>query len=317
MIRFRVLGRFGLERIDGPTGPAAEQRKPLALLTLLTMARSRGLTREKLVAFLWPESNEEASRNTLKQTLYSLRRDLAVDDLIVTGPAQALVINPAAASADVWTFEDAIDRGALEEAVDAYTGPFLDGFFLRGCAEFEQWAERERARLAALYAEALNQLAQAATQRGDHTQAVQWWRRLAVVAPLDSRVALRYMEALVASGDRSAAIVHASVHHALLREELGAAADPGIVAFADRLRNGSEPSLRRSPTSTPMVVDEISQSGPQEDVFTPPPAVPEHAAAGIGDRVRRCIAQLEQRFLGHRAARCRNGCDRAVSARRA
>jgi len=32
---------------------------------------------------------------------------------------------------DVWDFEDALDGGAHEVAVGVYTGPFLDGFFLR------------------------------------------------------------------------------------------------------------------------------------------------------------------------------------------
>jgi DNA-binding SARP family transcriptional activator len=237
MIRLRVLGPIALEGSGSRVGPAAEQRKPLALLTLVAMARESGLTREKLVAYLWPDASEENSRNTLKQTLYSLRRDLGCEDLFISGPAQTLIVNPAHVAVDAWEFDAAIARGALEEAAALHRGPFLDGFFLRGCAEFEQWAERSRARLDEKLAQVLRELAERAHANDDIASELGWWRRLAEKAPLDSTVALRLMEALAASGNRAAALQHAGIHTALLREELGATIDPAIVSFADRLRS--------------------------------------------------------------------------------
>ena len=76
MLRLSVLG--GL-RVDGSSGPlrgAATQRRPLALLALLAAAGDRGINRDRLLAYLWPESDIERARGSLKQTLYILRRDL-------------------------------------------------------------------------------------------------------------------------------------------------------------------------------------------------------------------------------------------------
>ncbi len=40
---------------------------------------------------------------------------------------------------DAAAFEQALDRGELEEAVGLYSGPLLDGFHVRGADEFERW----------------------------------------------------------------------------------------------------------------------------------------------------------------------------------
>src|SRR2546426_6967029 len=45
----------------GSPGCAATQRGGLALLALLVAARKRGLTRDKLLGYLWPRSEEHTS----------------------------------------------------------------------------------------------------------------------------------------------------------------------------------------------------------------------------------------------------------------
>ena len=54
--------------------------------------------------------------------------------------------------------------------------------------------------------------------------------------PYNSRIALRYMQALEAAGDRAGALRHANVHSDLLRTELDAAPEREVVALAERLR---------------------------------------------------------------------------------
>ena len=54
--------------------------------------------------------------------------------------------------------------------------------------------------------------------------------------PYNSRIALRYMEALEAAGDRAGALRHATEHSDLLRTELDAAPEREVVALAARPR---------------------------------------------------------------------------------
>jgi DNA-binding SARP family transcriptional activator len=83
VLRLRTFGGLGVESDNGSLGGAATQRKPLALLALLAATGERPISRDKLLAYLWPESDPEHARNALRQCLYALRRDLKAADLLV------------------------------------------------------------------------------------------------------------------------------------------------------------------------------------------------------------------------------------------
>ena len=243
MLTLEVLGTASIEGSDGPLTSRAAQGRRLALLALLALARGRPLSRDKLIALLWPETAPERARPQLSDTLYILRSALGED--IVRPAGDGLVLNPGATTCDAATFEDLLDQGRLEPAVELYRGPLLDGFHLSDATEFEDWLAAERTRLARRYAAALESLAEASEAEDRFTAAVGWWRRLAAQDPYAGRVALRLMRALDAAGDRAGALQHARVHASLLREEFDAGPDADVTAFADRLR--LEPTARPSP----------------------------------------------------------------------
>jgi len=114
MWHLRTFGGLAIGTVDRNAAPAT-RRRPLALLALLSTAGDRGLSREKVVALLWPESDEERGRNSLNQALFTLRRDMGADDLIVG--ASELRLNQSVMSSDVAEFERCIASGALERAV--------------------------------------------------------------------------------------------------------------------------------------------------------------------------------------------------------
>src|SRR2546422_4677135 len=234
MLELRTFGGLSIKDHGAPITGAATQRKTLALLALLAAAGKNGLSRDKLIAYLWPESDAEHGRNLLNQACYALRRDLH-DREVLLG-ASELRLNQDVLASDVQAFEDALQRGDTEAAVRAYAGPFLDGFFISAAPEFERWLDAERARLKQCACQALEALATAAAARGEHTASVAWWRRLAALDPLNARIARALMEALAATGDRAGALQHARVHAALLRQELDAAPDPAVTEFVRRLR---------------------------------------------------------------------------------
>jgi TolB-like protein/DNA-binding SARP family transcriptional activator/Flp pilus assembly protein TadD len=193
------------------------------------------MSRDKLIAYLWPEVDAERARHLLSNSLYVIRQALGEDVLV--GSADAIRLNFDRMCCDVRQFEDALWRGELELAVGLYAGPFLDGFFLSDMVEFEQWVERERGRLAAAYTRAVEALAEAAEGNRDFCKAADWWKVKAAEDPYDSRVALRLMEALESGGNRGGALQHLALHQRLLQEELGMAPAPEVVALAERLRS--------------------------------------------------------------------------------
>jgi DNA-binding SARP family transcriptional activator len=232
--RIRSFGRPAVEGPNGPLGGCAAQRQALALLTVVAAAGERGLSRDKIVALLWPETDTRRSSHRLSQLLHALRRTLGEDALLAS--AGEIRVNPDRMTSDVAEFHAARSRGALDIAAECYSGPFMDGFFLGDAPEFERWVESERAALTRAYGEALETLAIEAEAAGERASASRWWSLLAAHEPLSSRVIMRLMSALAAYGDRAGALHHAHRYEVGVERELEAAPNPAVLALADRLR---------------------------------------------------------------------------------
>lgn len=245
-----TLELLGTASITGPEGRVsgrAGQGNRLALLALLALARDRPVSRDKLMALLWPEIGMDRARPQLSNTLYILRAGLGED--VIRAAGDGLQLNREAIACDAVTFEELLDEGRLEAAVELFDGPLLDGFYLSAAAEFERWLTAERARLDQRYAAALESLAEAGEAQGQWPAAVAWWRKLSAHTPFSGRVAVRLMRALDGAGDRVGALQYARIHTALLWEEFETEPDPDVTAFAERLR--LEPPARPAPETAP------------------------------------------------------------------
>jgi DNA-binding SARP family transcriptional activator len=240
MLRVHTFGGLTLTVEDSPVTGVLTQRRRLALLALLAVARERGVSRDKLIAYLWPESDAAPARHALSQLLYAQRKAFTPNELFLGG--KTVRLNPRVASSDVGDFESALDRGAPADAVTHYGGPFLDGFFLRKAPEFERWVDAQRDRLAGRMRAACRTLANMSRANGDHGGAADWWLRAAAVDPLDSQVAVEVIEQLVVLGNRTAALAHAEAHVDRLRRDLGVEPDAQLRAVIARLRDGHHPA---------------------------------------------------------------------------
>lgn len=138
-----LLGGAIISADGKPLGGPAAHRHRIALLALLAVG---GLTsRDKLVAYLWPERDTAGARNLLKTAIHELRKVLGEDAIVSV--ADQLSLNPDRLRCDVTEFEAATAAGDWDTASALYRGPFLDGFFLKDASEFEDWASMRRLRL--------------------------------------------------------------------------------------------------------------------------------------------------------------------------
>jgi TolB-like protein/DNA-binding SARP family transcriptional activator/Flp pilus assembly protein TadD len=257
MYRLRTFGGLTLERDGVPTDEIVSQRKALVLLAILAVHETMG--RERLMALLWPESDTERARGSLKQAIHTLRRQLSEPELLL-GTTE-LRLNPERIECDVHLFLGALDRGDAEEAVSFHRGPFLEGVHLDGTPDFERWVDGWRDEFSARQRGALESLAVDAEARGDAAAAVDWWRRLQGADPFSSRAALKLMEALDRAGDPAAALRHARVHESLLREELSASPDAAVTELAERIRAGTGPSRSTARPAPSHVVEDERAAG--------------------------------------------------------
>ena len=113
MFRLKLLGGSILMGEGGKA--TVTPRRRLALLALLAVAGERGVSREKLLAFLWPEAHAaDTARHALEQFLSTMRRQFGDTVFQGTDPLQ---LNPLIVTSDVAELETMLARGVrfLEE----------------------------------------------------------------------------------------------------------------------------------------------------------------------------------------------------------
>lgn len=300
MLRIRTLGGLSVQSAGKAPAGAATQPRRLAVLALVARAGDRGITREKLLALLWPDTDEEAGRRALSQSLYALRRDLGAEELLLG--VQELRLNTDVATCDVLEFEAALADRNHERAADLYSGAFLDGFRVPGASEFDRWVDDERRSLEQRHLDLLERVARRFSERGDASTAANWWRRRADLDPLNARIAVELMRALVAAGDAGGALKHARIYEALLAQELDVEPDRQVIELAKRIRaEASAPAIAPQPVSVataepvaspPLTVASSAPLTPYSDASPPPVSEPEIPAPPARSGIRVITAEL-------------------------
>jgi DNA-binding SARP family transcriptional activator/TolB-like protein len=284
---------------------------------LAASAGDAGVSDERALALLWPDSDSARARNNLKQLVFTLRHALGREVFIRT--ATTLHLDRSTISVDRWDFERAVVEGDAAKAISIYSGPFLSGFHINGLPEFERWVEAGRERLAQAYMAALTSMATSADAAGDHLGAVAWWRKLVTEDPLNDLNAQKLISSLAKSGDTAGALQQARVHETLMALELDLKPSPAFQRFVQALRAGTlsaEVSTVRVTTPT-LAVEAIAmaatvrapllQSGDgekhskatEEQAVQPvnPPSTRSSAATTPG-RTRRAWRTAERRIAG-------------------
>lgn len=217
-------------------------RKALALLIYLAVERGAH-TRARLAALLWPDSDAAHSRLSLRRTLGQLRDVLGERDpgaVYLRAAEDTLQLIPAGAALDLDLLRDLSrppgDRPALEAALAAYRGDFLDGFSLPDAPEFDTWASIQRELWHRQLALALDQLAALAFADGEMQLALATAQRWVAHDPLNEAAHRRLIEAHAALGARALALQAYAALKAALARELGLAPAAETEALVARLR---------------------------------------------------------------------------------
>jgi serine/threonine-protein kinase len=251
MIEFRTLGTVDLRGTRGQSlASVLRQPKCLALFGYLALARPYGYhRRDTLLGLFWPELDERHARAALSQTLYRLRRALGRDALLLRG-GEELALDSSRVWCDVAAFEEAIEAGEFEQALELYQGEPLPGFILSEAIEFEQWLATSRLRLRSLAGRAAWKAAAKYEAAGEAEAAVRCARRALALSEDDEAKFRELLGLLAREGDRAGALRAYDDFAARLRQEYGAEPDVRTRAIVDKLRIAESDAIA-APTATP------------------------------------------------------------------
>lgn len=200
------------------------RRKSRALLYYLA-AHSVALSRDQILALLWPDHDRTAAQQLLRTTLYGLRKELG-PELHVTDTTLALAPDTAI---DLRRFERGL--AALSEADDSieplaatlalYRGEFLAGFSLPDAEGFERWVAALRERTSQLAQHGYTILALRYEAHRDFSAAREVLARAIALNPLHEELQRTAMRIEYFAGDRAGAIRRYEQLRRLLDDELG------------------------------------------------------------------------------------------------
>ncbi len=286
-------------------------QKTAVLLAYLACFLRRTHPREELVELLWPDTDIESGRTSLRTALASLRRQLeppgTPENSVLVADRANVRLNPDVVSTDVAAFETALraakhtedpaERTAhLTRAVERYRGPLLPGFY-------EDWALRERERLEQLFIGASRDLALALEQSGDFSRAIDYAHRAVTADPLSEEAHAYLIHLYAAAGQPAAAQRQYAELKRILHKELGEVPSPATQALVERLLQEPRAStLRSTPTasqsqplspSMPTAPRALSLA-PLEGIGSPQPRLPLQLTRFFGRKEE--IARLEQIF---------------------
>src|SRR5438874_4310796 len=270
------MGRLMLRLLGTPEVSHAEKRltlqtrKVLALLAYLAVEQGVH-SRDKIAALLWPESDEERGKASLRRALAYLRESLDEPSHershhVPLQPPHVLIehymlsFNTASDfEGDTQTLQTAFTLARrrssgdprthlahLQMGASCYRGNFLDGLFLPDAPDFEDWLLLQRESWHRQANTVFDRLSQWQRDAGELENALETTTRWAEHDLLNETAHTRLMQLHSALGDRSAALQAFERCRAALQRELSVEPSSEIVGLAERIRSQASPVLESS-----------------------------------------------------------------------
>ena len=241
-----------------------KRRKSLALLAFLAV--EGGLhTRDGVASLLWPDVPSERSRASLRNLLPTVNKLFGARIILAT--RQHLQLNPEMKlQLDVETFQGLLTavqthhpqrsdticfdcRQKLTTALAIGQRPFMAGFQLSGCAEFEMWMTQKAAACRDIKIGCLSYLLYDALAQGQPAAAqgyVQAWLATDPYAEEAHRLLMQLWER---QGQRTAALLHYQQYARQLRDKLAIEPEPETVRLYQTMTAPPQPELAAAKTT--------------------------------------------------------------------
>jgi len=248
VLQLELLGDFRLRSESGAL-VTISAKKSQAMLAFLSVKPSQLVSRDKMASLLWSSTAPEQARQSLRQTLSTLRKELShVSPLkLLVEEGDFLSLDASLIHVDVVEFESLIATGtaeALDPATRLYGGDFLDGFQIDE-ERFDQWVIAERDRLHRLALRAHSQLVEQLSRNDAIDEAIAAAQRSLRIDPLQEPMHRTLMKLFIRSGDLLNALQQYDSCARLLRRELDVEPDAETKAVQQEVVQ-----LRRKRTST-------------------------------------------------------------------
>lgn len=247
MLQISLLGKTKIS-CNGELLDKQLSTKAQALVYLLIAHNGRFLSREKIMAYLWPDSTPDAARYNLRYNLWQLKKLLPQDDaarsLVLSEKDGCSIDSRYSFQCDLLKIQScSVHSRDLEEL--AYTkglfcGDFMEGWYLKNCNEFNEMILFERMNCERIQVELLKALARRYEENGLLEEALSTWKEMAQVDMDNEEIAYNIVRLYFEMGNRVTAINYYKKFETGLWDNLNIAPNEDLQRLHRELISGTD-----------------------------------------------------------------------------
>ena len=189
--------------------------KACALIFLLMESKGKGLSREKIIAYLWPDSKEEAARYNLRYNLWEIKKIIKEDadgNLFLLSDNNACKINENYAYGCDFIEAACFDRkkeytmAELLHFRSLFSGELYEGAFFKGCEELNNLILYRRIEFEKLKVQVMESMAELLAQEENYEGEIEVLQEILKIDPYNEEIAGLVMDAYCKIGKRAEAV---------------------------------------------------------------------------------------------------------------
>lgn len=231
MLSINMLGQVNIS-YNGVRIADKLSKKQVALICLLVLNADREMSRERISAYLWPDSDEAAARYNLRYNLWAVKKLIPPDE---NGQNFILVTKDSCRINKQYRFQcdklcidgfDVKEEKSVEELIrlkELFKGDFLEGFYLKNCDEFNEIILFEQVVCQTKQIEIMKKLIDLYEADNQNEEALQVLHEMMALEPYNENFAYRILNIYKKTGNRAAAINYYQKFEGKLRRDLNIA----------------------------------------------------------------------------------------------
>ena len=222
--------------------------KLMALIFLLVLNKDKDLSKEKIISYLWPDSNDEAAKSNLRFNLWSIKKIIPPgrdgEEFILSGKDYCRINGQYPYDCDR-TRLDAVKVSQLKSAEELlelkelFRGDFLEGLYLRNCNDFNEMILFERVVCQTKQVEVLEKLIDLYDEQEQYEEELKIINEVTAIEPYNEKFAYRAIQIYGKTGNRTAAINYYKNFEIVLRRNLNTAPDSELKLLYQELMESS------------------------------------------------------------------------------
>ena len=213
MLKIKLFGKIQIEymgeKLENQMGS-----KTIALLYLLLANKSKYLTKDKLILYLWPDSTDEAAKYNLRYNLWLLRKmipsNLQGENFILSEKNSCTLNCDYQIECDLITIKQInFKNTSLKDLLcvqQLFCGDVMEGWYLKNCDEFNDMILLDRIICENRHIELLEEISLRYLKNEQYENSLEILKEISLIDPNNEDLTMKIMQVYSNINNRVAAI---------------------------------------------------------------------------------------------------------------